>query len=783
MPTVDSSADLSADAAPSPPEAIGPYRILGVLGRGGMGVVYEAEQQSPTRRVALKVIRGGQFVDAATVRSFRREAETLARLKHPNIGAVYESGHTGDGQHFFAMELVRGPTLGGFLAARGAIADRDELRFRLRLFRTICEAVHYAHQRGVIHRDLKPANIIVTDEHATLAGDESTALRLPAVKILDFGLARIVDQDLQAPSMLTEVGVIKGTLPYMSPEQARGDGDAIDVRTDVYALGVILYEMLAGIRPHDLDKSVLLDAVRVICEEPPRPLGRTVGAGVRLDPDVATIVGKTLEKEPDRRYASAAALGEDVDRFLASQPIVARPPSTVYQVRKLVARHRVPAVFLAVLLVTIVAFGAGMAVLYGRATSSYRREVAAEAEARDNFGLAKGAVDRYLTNVAESPELAQGGLDELRQKLLATARDFYDELAGRQHGHETLGEDLALSHQRLGDISRLVGDNEGSQQEYRRGLAALAAMSPEARAARDHRRRVAGLHGDLALVLAQSGQVDVAAAEYDTAAAVEDSLLAEDPTDRVTRTQHGNLLDSWGQLLEQRDHPEEAERKLRAGLELRRSISAAAPEDPDTRMAVLQSVVNLSAFYARRGRLDEARAILVDAAASGDSLVARHPRSAEYRHTVAALYSNLGGVEMLRKDYAASALAYDQEQAVRASLVTDHPAIVDYRLKLASTYTNLGELEARRDRPAAALPWFDKAEETLAWVLDREPRNPTARYFRSYTCAWHARALDALGRHGEAVGRWEEAIRLDDTGDKSLAEGRDASQRLAGGGR
>ncbi len=782
-PTIAPGAGSERDAAPPPPAAIGPYRILGVLGRGGMGVVYEAEQQSPHRRVALKVIRGGQHVDASTVRLFRREAETLARLKHPNIGAIYESGHTADGQHFFAMELVRGPTLDAFFAARGPAADRDELRFRLRLFRTICDAVHYAHQRGVIHRDLKPANIVVTDEQVSLTGGESTVVRLPAVKILDFGLARIIDQDLQAPSMLTEIGVIKGTLSYMSPEQARGDVDAVDVRADVYALGVILYEMLAGVRPYNLEKSVLLEAVRVICEEAPRPLGRAVGPRLRIDGDVETIVGKALEKEPDRRYASAAALGEDVDRFLASQPIVARPPSTTYQLRKLVARHRVPAAFLAVLLVTVVGFGAGMAVLYGRADANYRRALAAEGEARDNFDLAKGAVDRYLTNVAQSPELQQGGLAELRHQLLSTARDFYGQLAGRQHGRDALAEDLALSHLRLGDISRLVGDNEGAQREYRSGLAALAAMPAAARADRDHRRRVAAFHGNLALALNQSGQRAAAEAEYDTALALEDSLLAEDGSDRITRVQHGNNLDNLGQLLEQLGRGVEAESYEKAGLELRQAVAAAAPDEPAYVYAALMSVVNLSSLYARQGRLDEARALLTDATARGDSLVAHHPRDAEDNHVVAAVYSNLGGVEMLRGQYAASAAAYHHELATRESLVMDHPAVVDYRLKLASSYTNLGELEARREQPAAALPWFDKADETLAWVLAREPRNPTARYFRSYTCAWHARALDALGRHGDAIDRWEAAIRFDDNGDTTLVEGRDRSRQLASAGR
>jgi serine/threonine protein kinase len=326
------------------PETIGPYRILGKLGEGGMGIVYEAEQERPRRRVALKVMRGGHIVDEAHAKMFQREAETLARLKHPNIGAIYEAGHTtdpatGTKHDYFAMELVLGDTLDAFLRKRGATASGDELEFRLRLFRQICDAVHYAHQRGVIHRDLKPSNIIVsepTDSSTTASG----ATAMPQVKILDFGLARITDADVQAATVLTEVGQIKGTLPYMSPEQARGEADAIDVRTDVYALGVIGYEMIAGSRPYDLGSAALLEAVRVICKQQPRSLRQTISGQHRLDPDVETIVGKALEKEPDRRYSSAAALSDDVARYLTSQPIQARPPSATYQIRKFARRNK-----------------------------------------------------------------------------------------------------------------------------------------------------------------------------------------------------------------------------------------------------------------------------------------------------------------------------------------------------------------------------------------------------------------------------------------------------------
>ncbi len=333
------------------PESIGGFRILSVLGRGGMGIVYEAEQPNPKRRVALKVSSAAGRLDELRLRLFRREAETLARLVHPNIAALYEAGRTEDGQHFLTMELVAGQPLGDFVREHmgGERPTLEQLHDRLRLFETICRAVSYAHQRGVIHRDLKPSNMLVvpasdasnsSGAHA-LSSLSSGSRRLPQVKILDFGLARIVDAEVPTQaSVMTELGDIRGTLPYMSPEQAKGDSREIDLRSDVYALGVVLYEMLTGRLPVETQTGSLVTALQAILEEAPKPLKLTFTGGFRLDPDIQTIVGKALEKDPDQRYASADALAEDVQRYLANQPILAHPPSTTYQFRKLISRHR-----------------------------------------------------------------------------------------------------------------------------------------------------------------------------------------------------------------------------------------------------------------------------------------------------------------------------------------------------------------------------------------------------------------------------------------------------------
>jgi len=427
----------------SMPASIGGYRILGLLGQGGMGVVWEAEQQHPRRLVALKVMRQGHFVDDLHARMFHREAEILGRLKHPNIAAIYESGHTDDGHDFFAMELVRGATLADWLRARPQPVTGDELELRLRLFRTICEAVSYAHQRGVIHRDLKPSNIVVTDEAAS--GTATGGSPLPGVKILDFGLARLTDVDAVAASMLTEVGMIKGTLQYMAPEQARGEAAAIDVRTDVYALGMILYELIAGRRPYDLLGAALAEAVRVICEQPPRSLNQGWSGPHPLDADVETIVVKALEKDPERRYASVAALSDDVDRYLTSQPVLARAPSRAYRVRKYVQRHRALVGAAAAVTIALVAGAIGTTWGWVRARAAERVATAEAEEARRQAAIATATytflAEDLLMAVAPAGGAGRGRNVTMREVLdAASERLQRDTTSGGRFAAEPLVE-------------------------------------------------------------------------------------------------------------------------------------------------------------------------------------------------------------------------------------------------------------------------------------------------------------------------------------------------------
>jgi WD40 repeat protein/predicted Ser/Thr protein kinase len=307
---------LPAASAPGPFVQVGRYRVLGRIAEGGMGVVYEAEQDSPRRLVALKVVRPG-LASPALLKRLTHEAQILARLHHPGIAQVYEAGLADDGQPFFAMEFILGLPLDEYANRHGL-----DHTARVALVARVCDAVQHAHDQGVIHRDLKPANILVEESGQP--------------KVLDFGVARATGADLLTAAGLTRTGQLLGTPNYMSPEQVAADPAAIDHRADVYALGVILFELLAHRLPYHLENRPLAETARLILQEDPPSLG---SINPELRGDVETIVAKALEKDPARRYASAADLAADLRRWLAHEPILARPPSALYYLRKFARRH------------------------------------------------------------------------------------------------------------------------------------------------------------------------------------------------------------------------------------------------------------------------------------------------------------------------------------------------------------------------------------------------------------------------------------------------------------
>ena len=426
-PVVDAGWADGIRPEPELPGRVGQYDIIDVLGEGGMGIVYRARQANPDRVIALKVIRPG-MATAGLIRRFEYEAQVLGRLRHPCIAQIHEAGtaETDYGtQPYFAMELVEGRPLLDYAEAAG-LGSRE----RLELLARVCDGVHHAHQKGVIHRDLKPGNILVEETGQP--------------KILDFGVARVTDADIRTATMQTSTGQLLGTLPYMSPEQVAGDPAELDLRSDVYALGVIAYELLAGRLPYDLRDTTIAEAARVIRDVEP---GRLSLIDRAFRGDVDTIVARALEKDRERRYQSARELGADIRRSLADEPIVARPTSAVYQLRRFARRNKALVGGVATAFVLLVAGIVGTT--YGLVAARAERDVARrEAEKAD-------AVRRFFLTVVTMPDPDAEGRDvtvvealDRAQEKIETAFADQPEIRGDVH-HE-----MALTFAKIGDEAK-----------------------------------------------------------------------------------------------------------------------------------------------------------------------------------------------------------------------------------------------------------------------------------------------------------------------------------------
>jgi eukaryotic-like serine/threonine-protein kinase len=453
-PSADSSTEIGPPAERSA-DTIGPYRILSLLGEGGMGAVYLAEQQMPHRRVAVKVIKAGMDTRQVLAR-FDVEREALAMMEHPNIAAVYEAGATSDGRPYFAMEYVAGVPITDY-------CDRHQLttRNRLSLFLPVCAAIQHAHQKGVIHRDIKPSNILVT-----LVDGK------PQPKVIDFGVAKATNQRLTEKTVFTELGLLIGTPGYMSPEQAEMSGLDVDTTTDIYALGVLLYELLAGVLPFDLKRlrSVGYDEIRRIIreEEPAKPSTRLSSLGEaatdvarkhntdvpsltrQLQGDLDWITLKAMEKDRTRRYASASEFAADLQRHLADEPVLARPAGVAYRARKFVRRHRAAVGSAAAAMLLLATFGVAMAM--------QSRRIAEERDAAARERDRAEAVSAFMRSLFEAsdPDRSKGEQVSARQ-LLDRGRERLDrELVDQPQTR------AALLHT-IGRVYRILGLAEAAE--------------------------------------------------------------------------------------------------------------------------------------------------------------------------------------------------------------------------------------------------------------------------------------------------------------------------------
>ncbi len=434
------------------PAQVGPYRIIGLLGEGGMGRVYLARENHPPREVALKVVRG---LSGNALARFRREIELLAQLEHPGIARLYAAGQdiiAGIPMPWLALELIRGQDLRAW-----AERTRPDLTARVRLLIAICRAVEHAHARGVVHRDLKPGNIMVD------VGGQP--------KVLDFGVARLRDADEE----MTQAGQVLGTVPYMSPEQLAGHNTRVDARSDVYALGVIAYELIGGSLPHPrLSTSTLFEAIDIVRREEPARL-RRLAPQARGDLD--KVVMKALASEPSRRYASAGGLADDLQRILGHRPVLARAPTLAYRASRFVRRHRVLTVAAGIVFVALMSATAVSALAAQRA-----RTALAEAQAR---AAELSAVNQFVENMLTQadPEL-DGSPDMPLRQVLDGAAQALDAPSTPPRTAGQVALLLGRTWSALGESATAQGFFDRAQAWLDRGFGPTSQESAEARFAR-----------------------------------------------------------------------------------------------------------------------------------------------------------------------------------------------------------------------------------------------------------------------------------------------------------
>ncbi len=558
---------------------IGSFRVGPLIGAGGMGRVFRSEQERPRRTVALKLLNDSVATPDA-VRRFQYESEILARLHHPGIAQVFEAGVHQDlapgqarGIPYLALEYIQNASD----ILQYVRENKLSIRHRLKLFAEVCDAVHHGHQKGIIHRDLKPGNILVTQ-----AGQS---------KIIDFGVARTIDADGNS-TLLTRAGELVGTLQYMSPEQCGGSQEAIDIRTDVYSLGAVLYELLSDKRPYDVNALPLLEAARVIQEQTPAKIS-SVNRSLRGDIEI--IVHKSLQKDREMRYASAGELASDIRRHLDSQPINAHPPSAIYQIKKFVARYTATTVLACALLASLIAFSI---ITYLQAQTIAEERDRAENETqiakkeRERAELEAQTSDRIVQFqrdmlMAAAPQNAKGREPTVKEMLAYAATS-----ASEQLGDEPEAE--AAIRDTLGQAYFALGEYDDAEEQYD-----LAYALREEHLGFDHPQTL-NTASNLAILYIDQSRFDDAENLYRKTLALQKEVLGDNHKDTITTALN------FCYLLERLNRADEAFPILEETLE--RSRNSLGEDATET----LTATNTLAVFHAKNRNFDAAEPLFRD---------------------------------------------------------------------------------------------------------------------------------------------------------------------------
>jgi serine/threonine-protein kinase len=726
-------------------QRIGRYELLEELGRGGMGIVYKARQLGANRIVALKMIAAGAWATPDELKRFRLEAETIAELDHPNIVPLHEVGEE-DGRAFYSMKWIEGGSLAGQIERL-----RRQPREAVRLLLAVARAIHHAHQHGVLHRDLKPANILLGET----ADKSSSPSLIPYVS--DFGLAKklaiseLSNGDQTIPGAPTLSGTALGTPSYMAPEQAR-NARLATTTADVYSLGAILYECLTGRPPFRASTSLetLLD---VLEREPPKP--STIRPG--LDHDLDTICLKCLRKEPEKRYASAAALADDLERYLAGEPILARPTGPGERFLRWCRRQPVVAGLIAAVLVTALA-GVVLVVYQWREAEEQRAEavsageqvkvhlaevieergkaVAARKEAEgaladakreradadDAYRKAHNVVKQFCLRLSEEQLSHYAALMPLRKQLLSSGLAHLESFRQRMENDPRFRRDLADTLLGIGQVSGALGSHSEAVEAFQNALAVYRTLHTDEPTEVEHELRLVRTLSQISSHQAALGRTGEARMSLAEAKDIQDGLAKRFPKDAGIKSGLAALLNNLRAL-----NGDEGRGKLdptQSGQEvvdIRKKLLEQFPDSEEHQASLALAWYNLGLTHNSLRRPDEARRCWEEARTLQDRLVDRHGDQPRHRRDLAQTCRQLANWHTGRKEMPEALRIYEKARQLLVELTHDYPLVIDYQSQLASVHADLGSAYLRNTQGAKALAEMNTALEMRKKAVDLQP--------------------------------------------------------------
>ncbi len=714
-PPQDVDATLDAPIGEHPGTVIGPYKLLEPIGEGGFGVVFLAEQTQPVRRkVALKVLKPGMDTRQVVAR-FEAERQALAIMDHPNIAKVHDGGATPSGRPYFVMELIKGVPITDF-------CDQNHLtpRQRLELFLPVCHAVQHAHQKGIIHRDLKPSNVLVVMHDTT-----------PVPKVIDFGVAKALGQELTEKTLHTGFAQMIGTPLYMSPEQAGQSVLDIDTRSDIYSLGVLLYELLTGTTPiakERFQRAAYDEIRRIIREEtPPRPSARlsdsrdtlpSISALRDIEParltklvrgDLDWIVMKALEKDRNRRYETANGLAMDVQRYLGEEPVLACPPSAGYRFRKFARRNRRALVVVTAFVVLLLAAVVTLAYAVVAIDRERQQKVAAlEAEGKRRKQT-RAALDAMTSQIIADRLAKQPALSQEHKQFLEQALRYYEEFAADTGQDEESRAGVADAFHRVGLIRGRLGQFQDAETAYDRSRELFAGLVADFPNRPGHRHGLAGAFNSLGLLYRKTGRTPEAESFLMHSVTIHRELATDAAGAHTYRYHLARDLNDLAMLLKDLDRLPDAQEHYRQAVAIHEQLVAEFPNEPQFRDALAQAHSNLGTTldYAKRPR--EAVEPLVQAEAIYKKLAADNPTVPRYREGLANSRNNLGNVLRDAERHPEAEESFRQALTIRRQLVDEFPVVPEYRRGLAQTLNNLGILLKNTGRGREAEELYGQA--------------------------------------------------------------------------